>query len=665
MKRINYDHSAEPKLIALFLIDRLDVSHFEVIKRKVFEILEIDHINLARRSQIGFKVEKSLFDHRDEYLQLFRSMRDLHSKQDIVIEILDTYIFGIENGIIEILDSIVNFLVRVIYTDRSDHKILNFNRDVSRMIGANSLFENDFYKVLIDIIEKFNIKIALDLSGDHVFLRIQEQIRGFRVLTNFVSSDLIRFSNSRVNEESWKFLFNKILYSYSKSQDIENLEFKKISLLDLNQGAFFKFVDNKTSLFVGNYKDFGRNNIFDFALALSDPFHENPKHLLPNDMRYNSLPINEFFKQSFWRTGQSFPYENSVNDWLQIEKILNHLTDDGILLYIIPTKALTSQLRKSFREQFLKRDLLRIVIELPNGYFKYSNIDVSALIVTKKGTGMHLLSFNESGYIENSLDEIFDGLFLNDRKSSSNKNLKFYSRLDLKDLEALNYEVSPELVYFKRTRTIENVISLGDTLDSKEKNKPMFRGVSISSNYWVPKDTISEPEYAPYYVQANNILDHGIDFDNLIILNEENYKYSRYELKHGDFIITARTTHIKTIVVELVNRSVSYVASGTMIVIRLDKDKLDPYFLKAYLDSELGKHQIKSITKKQMSNLNLLTINDLKQLKIPKLSIHEQQRIAKTYKEKVREINSAKKILDIANEDYSLTFNELFSEYGS
>jgi type I restriction enzyme M protein len=113
------------------------------------------------------------------------------------------------------------------------------------------------------------------------------------------------------------------------------------------------------------------------------------------------------------------------------------------------------------------------------------------------------------------------------------------------------------------------------------------------------------------------------------------------------------------------DHTVRYVASGTMIVIRLDKDKLDPYFLKAYLDSELGRHQIKSITKKQMSNLNLLTINDLNQLKIPKLSIEEQLRIAKIYKEKIREINSAKKILDIANEDYSLTFNELFSEFGS
>ena len=92
-----------------------------------------------------------------------------------------------------------------------------------------------------------------------------------------------------------------------------------------------------------------------------------------------------------------------------------------------------------------------------------------------------------------------------------------------------------------------------------------------------------------------------------------------------------------------------------MIIIRPNKEKLNPIYLKAFLDSELGQQELRMIQKGSI----IVSINakDLSNIDVPYLDIKKQEQIAKSYqnnvsslialKEEAREIeNKLKNILD-------------------
>ena len=70
--------------------------------------------------------------------------------------------------------------------------------------------------------------------------------------------------------------------------------------------------------------------------------------------------------------------------------------------------------------------------------------------------------------------------------------------------------------------------------------------------------------------------------------------------------------------------------SGNLIAIRVDSEIINPYYLKAFLDSEKGDMAIKSI----QTGTSIITINanGLKDMKISLLSMAEQEAIGNAYK---------------------------------
>lgn len=669
MKRKDfYDKNLKLNLIALYLLDNLNLSQIEEATKLIEVIFKNEMPSLPDKGNVRFVVERGLFEFHEELLVVLNSLRDSHEVNSLVADVLDIYIFGLTNQIITIIDSIAVFFVGLIYNQTFTHKRNSLKKEISKLLSQTNLYDKDFYKLLDDTFMKFNGKNILDLSNDHICLRFRDLSLPIDLLPQISSSNLAHKDESGISYSIWNSIYTRVLYSYSSNKDSNESKDSKINLMVSNLESFYKLVepqDNQSRSDNNTYQT-RYQKYFDFSFVVSSQL-EHPEYSINilEERRYFDLPIEKFLLNYPWKTGNLYDYENAGNDWYQIKRIINYVSENGVLIYVIPTKEFTSQLRRSLRENVLNSGVVRAVIDLPEGSLKNTSVAVSMLIITKRGSGIHTLSLRDS--VDNNYlwYSFLDKIVSSNKQLLLNENLKFYSRLNPEDLKALNYEISPELVYFKRTRNIKDVLHLSEVLDNKEKYKPIFRGVSISNKYWVSKDTLLEPKFAPKYIQANNILDHKIDFDNLITLNNENYKYSRYEIKHGDVIVTTRSTQIRILAAEIRDRSIPLVASGTMIVIRLDKNKMDPYFLKAYLDSELGKHQLKAITKKQSSNLSMLTITDLKSLKIPRLTIEEQHRIGKIYKEKIRELKAAKKIVRMAEEDYYKTFNELFTEYGS
>ena len=81
-------------------------------------------------------------------------------------------------------------------------------------------------------------------------------------------------------------------------------------------------------------------------------------------------------------------------------------------------------------------------------------------------------------------------------------------------------------------------------------------------------------------------------------------------------------------------------ANGNLYVIELDEDKINPYFLKAYLESENGKAALSRVA--VGATLLNLPVEGLKKVIIPLPDLESQKKIADQYYAKLSEIKRIK-----------------------
>ena len=86
------------------------------------------------------------------------------------------------------------------------------------------------------------------------------------------------------------------------------------------------------------------------------------------------------------------------------------------------------------------------------------------------------------------------------------------------------------------------------------------------------------------------------------------------------------------------------IANGNLIVLRVDKTKINPYFLAMYLNSEEGRITLKQI----QTGTVIISINPsrLKDIKISTFDIKEQEKMVKEYLEKQKQYIVLKKQLE-------------------
>jgi type I restriction enzyme S subunit len=127
-------------------------------------------------------------------------------------------------------------------------------------------------------------------------------------------------------------------------------------------------------------------------------------------------------------------------------------------------------------------------------------------------------------------------------------------------------------------------------------------------------------------VRMNNITYQGaIDLSELKFINLTDEEFNKYELKERDLLFN-RTNSI-----DLVGKCTvwenkrGFVYAGYLFVIRLKEEILNPYFLAAYLNSDLGKTLLKSKAKQSgnMANFSASLLGKQKIL-IPPIELQKQ-----------------------------------------
>lgn len=349
------------------------------------------------------------------------------------------------------------------------------------------------------------------------------------------------------------------------------------------------------------------------------------------DMVYNTYPFMMKYIEDKIIRNASIKFNlngNMSSDMLYIVNSLELINENGVVVALIPNGTLINNYDEKVRMYLVENDYIDTIISLPNNILPFTMISVSLVILKK-----NKITKNKIKMIDAT------DVCVNQRR------FKTFTEDDIKYIINLytSEENNPKKINVTREDIINNAYYLG--LDRYREisminpqvlnsvSKCIFRGYQISAKE-LDKISVDDNEESNYrIINIADINVAGFVNENLKKIKvDDDRKYIKYNVNDGDLIITAKNTTLKSAVYKSYG-NYKTILTGNLIVIRLDQTKINPYYLKAFLDSKQGILAIKSI--QTGTTIISLNPNSLKYMKIPLIDFTLQKEIANKYKDNI------------------------------
>ena len=363
------------------------------------------------------------------------------------------------------------------------------------------------------------------------------------------------------------------------------------------------------------------------------------------DMIYNSLPCGRKYDLSYvmelFLKDLGFSYKINKKkysfDLLWTINALQSVNENGLVVAVVSNGALYNEVNNDIRKYLVENNYIKAIISLPPSIVPFMGVAASLIILKKcKNKKVKMIDAKEICEKQRRIT------------SFSDDNINYIMELYLEPIESnVSFEVSYEQIVsndynlginkYIETDPMINPTPLG------EVTKSIFRGYQIKATEFDSIATIYEDDTEYRMINVSDVLAEGFVKSELQpVIIEDKRKYSKYLVENRDIIITAKNTTIKTAIYKQQNYKT--ILTGNLIVIRVDESKINPYYLKAFLDSRLGESMINSIA--TGTTVKSINPNNLKKMYISLPSMEIQNKIAMMSKENLGRIKS---ILDNYN----------------
>lgn len=312
------------------------------------------------------------------------------------------------------------------------------------------------------------------------------------------------------------------------------------------------------------------------------------------------------------------------SDWIFNTLIMNLLSEDGKAVALMTNGGTWNDLDSAIRRYFVENGYIESIIQLPSRMFQSTSIPTTMIVMSYGNEGVRIVDatklcvegrrYNE--FSEENIETIL-GLLSNDDEISR--------VITVEELEKNNYSLSLGRYLFREVE-VEHPALFSDVI------KKITRGAQLSARQL--DELVSDKPTDYQYMMLANVKDGMIDKE-LPYLKELDKKLEKYCV-NTDEIILSKNGYPYKIAIASVKDGQKIVANGNMYVIELDKEKANPFYIKAYLESEQGIAALKSIT--VGATIPSIGVENLKGLTIPLPSIEEQNRIANEYQATLDEI---------------------------
>lgn len=410
---------------------------------------------------------------------------------------------------------------------------------------------------------------------------------------------------------------------------------------------------SEENFIISKIKAFFSVNKFDVVKSIFfTPALENNEKV---DMIYNSYPLMLKYEREeiasmidSWDFPISFPFDFEKKYSANLLWILNSLQSiklDGIVIALIPNGVLFNSIDTDIRKYLVENNYINTIISLPTGILPFTGV-ASSLIILKKNNNHHSIKMIDATEISciQRRGKIFtqeDIAYIVDLYKSERHTEKSFD-VTLDEIVKNDFYLGIGRYY---TYSLINPCTLGNV------SRNIFRGYQINAKELDQISIENEEEDSEYrIINISDIRAEGFVSRVLKAVRiEDTRKFNKYCVKDGDIIITAKNTTIKSAIYRS-HGNYKAILTGNLIAIRVNETKLNPYYLKAFLDSQQGESVIKSI----QTGTSIITLNpnSLKEMKISLLDMSLQSEIAEEY---MKNLNYIEDLLNKYNEafDYS------------
>ena len=317
-------------------------------------------------------------------------------------------------------------------------------------------------------------------------------------------------------------------------------------------------------------------------------------------------------------------------DWLFTYSCLNMLNEKGKAVAVMTLGSLWNTIDKPIREYFLKTKKIQSIITLPPKMFSNTAIPV-ALVVMSQECSEEIRFVDASKLcVEGRRQNTFSSENIDEIVRSVNEDSNISRTVSIEEIVRENCSFNP-------SQYLEKKVEIKDGVSFESLIKNITRGASCTAAE-LDKMTSKTPTDYQYLMLAN--IQGGVIEKDLPYINEIPEKMEKYCIKTGNIIMSKNGYPFKVAVADVpANRKV--LASGNLFVIEVDEEKVNPYYLKAFFESELGIASLKSIV--VGATIPNIGLSSLTKLMIPMVSKEDQDKIANQYLAVMDEIELLKR----------------------
>ena len=313
-------------------------------------------------------------------------------------------------------------------------------------------------------------------------------------------------------------------------------------------------------------------------------------------------------------------------DWLYALIMMDLLKDDGKAIGLFPAACLFTNIDKDTREELLRKQKIKAVITLPPKMFTFTSVNLVMVIFENNSycnEGVRLVDASklctnqrrQNVFTQEHIDAIIDAL---DKDSDYSKFVSFET---LKDN---NFILSPERYLVAH--------------DDDEDGEPLGIIVSFGRSVMIKAveldklDTVKDT--GKFYMRLSEIKD-GVISESLPHLTHIEEKDMKSILVDKDIILSRNGAPFK-IAMYHAKDDEEVLPVGNLYILKANEEKVNPIYLKAYLESSKGIAKLTSCL--TGITIQIISLESLKKIRIPLPPIDEQNKIAERYEAILEEL---------------------------
>lgn len=337
------------------------------------------------------------------------------------------------------------------------------------------------------------------------------------------------------------------------------------------------------------------------------------------------------------------------SELLYLLKVFENIKENGKLVAIF-TKGVSFRVSGTLARKYLvENNYVEGIISLPARTLADTSIPIDLWILTKNKNKSNVIKMlDASSNILDKESKITVELDVSTIIEEYENNAKCVS---IDDIKKHDYSLSINIYETEKlTNSIPYPVSIGDICE-----------VEKGSQYTMSKfkDQISNVPTNYQLLTSANIQDGIVDYDSLTYIKPD-LKLLKFKLEENDIVITSKSTVVKTFVAsDLPDRNI--IVIGGMIVLKPDTSKVNPTYIKMFLDSSIGKSEFKSIIKGDI--IGFIPFKEFKERMIISCpSLEKQNKLSEKYNNMLWTINALTKQLADTKDELSNIIEDSLSE---